>query len=83
MADLFDLEHQYQLYLKRMALPENKMHPQQKLETKRAFFGACGQMLLMLRDDLPKLSDEDGYNKLDGMINQVGQFFINETHKQN
>ena len=75
MENLFDLEYQYQLYLKRVALPESKMHPQQKIETKRAFFGACGQMLMMLRDDLPKLSGEGGYNVLEGMIIQVENFF--------
>lgn len=83
MEDKFDLEHQYQLYLKRMALNELLMPPQQQIETKRAFFGACGQMLMILQHDLPELSDQEGYEKLEGMIKQVGNYFINQTHKQN
>lgn len=81
--DLFDLEHQYQLYLQRMTLTESAMHPQQKTETKRAFLGACGQMLILLRDDLSKLEENVAIEKLEQMTSQVGNFFIAETHKQN
>ena len=79
----FNIEHQYQLYLKRMKLDEKKIHPVQKVETKRTFFGAFGQLLLLLRDDISALSDEDAFKTLDNMINEVGQFFVSETHKQN
>ena len=36
------LEKQYQLYLERVGITESQMHPIQKIETKRAFMGACG-----------------------------------------
>jgi len=83
MIDLFDLEYQYQLYLKRMKLDESKMPEVQQIETKRVFYGAFGQLLMLLQNDISILSDEKAFEALDNMINQVGQFFINETHKQN
>lgn len=36
----FDLEHQYQLYLKRVKLSETTMSEVQKKETRQAFMGA-------------------------------------------
>lgn len=82
-STLFDLEHQYQLYLELVSLVESNMSKHQKTETKRAFFGACGQMLMLLRDDLSKLSEDNAIKTLEQMTTQVGNFFMAETHKQN
>ena len=83
MADKYNLENQYNLYLKRDGLKETDMHPIQKKETKRAFIGACGQILVLLRDDLSELPEKEGVQELESMLGQVGNFFLNETHKQN
>lgn len=83
MEDKFDLEVQYQFYLKKVGLTEKMMHPQQKTETKRAFFAACGQLLVLFRDDLTKLPDDAAVEKLSGMINQVAGFFITENNSMN
>jgi hypothetical protein len=77
----FDLNHQYQLYLQRVGLKEDLMHPQQKTETKRAFMGACGQMLILLRDDLGVLPEDQGIEQMQSMLNQVGEYFLKETNK--
>ncbi|MCP4984880.1 MAG: hypothetical protein GY928_02085 [Colwellia sp.] len=73
-----------------MSLDENKMSTVQRVETKRTFlllikgnYGAFGQLLMLLQNDITELSDEEGYKALDSMIEQVGQFFMSETHKQN
>jgi len=79
----FDLEHQYQLYLQRMKLDERKMHPIQKTETRRAFMGACGQMLIMLRDDISRLTEDEAVDVLDDMVSQVSDFLLKETNRQN
>lgn len=79
----FNIENQYKLYLKRMNLNEDKMPKTQIIETKRAFYGAFGQLLMLLQNDITSLSDEQALKTLDNMINQVGHFFLNETHKQN
>lgn len=79
----FDLNHQYSLYLDRIGLSEKSMHPIQKIETKRAFMGACGQMLLLLRDELAALPDAEAVTSMQDMIDQVGKFWIKETNQQN
>ena len=79
----FDLEHQYQLYLKRVGLKEENMHPVQKTETIRAFMGACGQMLILLRDDLGVLEESKAIEIMQDMINQVQVYFMKETNKFN
>lgn len=79
----FNIEEQYRLYLKLMKLDESKMPLTQRTETKRVFFGAFGQLLILLQNDISALSDDEAFKALDSMINQVGQFFINETSKQN
>ena len=53
----FNLEHQYQLYLKRVALKEAEMHSEQKKQLRQAFMGACGQIILLLRDEVGKLEE--------------------------
>lgn len=79
----FNLEHQYQLYLQRMALSESTMHPQQKIQLRQTFFGASGQMLILLRDELSKLEEEKAMETLQDLINQVSNFFLAETNKMN
>ncbi len=78
--DIFNVEYQYQLYLERVGLKESEMNPIQRVETKRAFMGACGQMLMLLRDDVFELpTDEMAVEALENMIEQVGKFFMLET----
>lgn len=79
----FNLEHQYQLYLQRMALSESTMHPQQKIQLRQTFFGASGQMIILLRDELSKLEEDKAMETLQDLINQVGNFFLAETNKMN
>lgn len=79
MENKFDLEHQYQIFLQRMSLNEDTMHPLQKSQLKQAFFGACGQMLILFRDDVVTLYDDHSYDVVRGMIDQVGEFFVNEV----
>ena len=81
MDNNFNLEHQYQLYLQRVALSENNMHPEQKRQLKQTFFGACGQMLIMLRDELGELEEDDAIKAMEGMINQVGDYFLKASNK--
>lgn len=79
----FNLENQYQLYLQRMSLSESTMHPQQKIQLRQTFFGASGQMLILLRDELSKIEEEKAMETLQDLINQVGNFFLAETNKMN
>jgi hypothetical protein len=75
----FNLEEQYQLYLKRVALKESEMHPTQKKQLRQTFMGACGQMLLLLRDDLGKLEEPEAIEAMQNMLNQVSDYFLKVT----
>lgn len=74
MAD-YNIEKQYQLYLQRVKLSEEQMHPTQRQEMRRAFFGAAGQMLVMLRDDLSELPEGKAVLVLENMHKEVQAFW--------
>jgi len=75
---LFDLNYQYDLYLERVGLDKDTMHPVQAVETKRAFFGACGQVLVLLRDDMPD-DETTCVVILQAMHDQVGLFWSKQN----
>lgn len=75
----FNIEKQYQLYLKRVNLKEEQMPPDQQRELRQAFYAACGQLLLVMRDDLSGLTELKAFETLDDMLNQVKQFFKSIT----
>jgi hypothetical protein len=75
MEDIYDIEVMYQKYLGMMSLAETNMHPVQRIETKRAFYGATGLILDTLHNELPQLSDDEGAEKLEQMIKQASRFW--------
>jgi len=81
--DTFNIEYQYQLLLKRMNLQEDRMHPQQKIQLKQTFYAAFGQLLILLRQDVSALPEEDGIHALNNMLAQVGDFFLAESDREN
>lgn len=75
----FNLDEQYRIYLERVRLDESKMHPVQKVETKRAFMGACGQILLLMRNDVAEIEDEDeAVRILESLLDQALKFWADE-----
>jgi hypothetical protein len=80
--DQFNLDYQFNLYLKRCRITKEEMHPVQYEETKKAFMGACGQLLVLLTYDLVTYEEEVAHKKLDDMIEQVNSFWINEIKKE-
>lgn len=78
----FNLEEQYQLYLQRVDLKERDMHYDQRIQLRQAFFGACGQMLILLRDELSKLDENTAIAILQDMINQVSDYFLQITNRK-
>ena len=75
--DQFNLRHQYLLYLERVGLKESDMGEVQRIETERAFMGACGQILIVLRDDLSSLPEEKAIEKCESTVEQVLSYFEN------
>lgn len=77
----FGVEQQYQVYLQRVAMTEAQMGPVQRVEMRRTFYGAWGQALLCMRDDVAALSDDDAVNALSDMINQVADYWEKEVNQ--
>lgn len=80
-VDLFDLDCQYSLYLQRVGLDESTMMPIQAQETKRAWFGAAGQILDLLTNGTDSLSEADAIPKLGGLFDQVEHFWMQEVNQ--
>lgn len=75
MNEKFSVENQFQLYLKRVDLGETKMTIVQKTVMRDTFFGAFGQALVLLRDDLPK--DEDhAIIILQDLMEQIAKYYL-------
>jgi len=79
--NIFDLNTQWSLFLERSGVSEAKMPEDQRREMKRAFMGACGQMLLLLRDDVSVFPEEKAAGICQKMLDQVGAFWQNEVDK--
>ncbi|WP_338871763.1 hypothetical protein WBJ53_26235 [Spirosoma sp. SC4-14] len=77
----FNVEHQYQLFLERIKLSEAQMHPMQRIQLKQAFFGAWGQLLVCMRDDIADLPDETAFFAMDDMFIQVEQYWKAEVER--
>ncbi len=73
--NIFSIEHQYQLFLQRIALSEEQMGSQQRILLRMTFFGAAGQLLVLMRDDLSRLEENHGVRVLEDMHDQVMQYF--------
>lgn len=78
----FDLENRWQEYLERVGLSEASMPPEQTTELRRAFFGACGIMLVMFRDEISELEEEPAVETMQNLFTQVGNFWLNEQNQQ-
>ena len=79
-----DLEKQWKIYLDNAQVKESQLIPIQRQEMKRAFFGGLGQALLVMRDEVGMIENEDeAVDCLQDMLNQVGQFWMAEQNKNN
>lgn len=81
--DVFNIEDQWKLYMQKMGMVESRLSPIQLSETKKAFIGGISQMLLIMRNDLAKLTDEQAIGKLENMFNQVNKFWMITTNSAN
>lgn len=86
LPEQFNLEYQWKFFCERIGLPEERMHPDQRRETKRAFMGACSQMLLLYKDDLGKYAEDNGTHAavfvLQNLLDQCEVYWKNEMEKQ-
>lgn len=89
MDKQFNIHYQWKKYLERAGVREEDMPPIQQSEMKKAFYGACGQMLILLRDELGDLAQKIGGVKgeiaaaavLQQMLDQIQSFWETEVQK--
>ena len=77
----FNIEDQYQFYLKKMELDEATMHPMQRVQLRQTFMGASGIILLLIRDEFGALSDDEGDRMFTSMVDQVGDYWNKEVER--
>lgn len=77
-----NLEKEYQEYLSLTGLKESQMHPVQRLETKRAFYGGCSR-LFVLMDKISNSteSEEEAVSLMAEVNNQISNFWKEEVEK--
>lgn len=78
----FTVNGQYQKYLKLVELPESAMNPVQRIETKRAFFGAWGQALIHMRDELGVLPENEAVVRLEEQIQEISKFWLKTRNRE-
>jgi hypothetical protein len=71
----FVIEEEFQAYCKRCRLDLDTCSPVQAIEMRRVFYGAVGQLLVYLRDDLAAESQDDGVTELERIWQQVKMFW--------
>jgi hypothetical protein len=86
MDEQFKVSTQYQLWLERMQLPpEEKLHPEQRKQLKEAFYGAWGQCMLIMRDELSDVADQKGEDAaveiMEAMYNEVKAYWVDKLPK--
>lgn len=79
----FNLENQYQIYLQLVNLNESTMSPIQRTETRRAFMAGCGQMLVLMRDEVGALEENAAINAMENMLQQAANFWTIENISKN
>jgi hypothetical protein len=72
----YDLNAQFDLYLKYTGLSKKPISEAQYTGTKRAFMGAIGQMLLLFRDDIGAIENEaEAVAVMENLFEQVETFW--------
>lgn len=81
--DKLNLEVLYQFYLNKVNLSEETMHEVQRVETKRAFYSGCSEMLKLM-GTLMGMSESnpiEAYINLDYLEFQIEEFWDNEIER--
>lgn len=74
--EVFNLEWQFKKYLERANVKEEDLPPIQLKEMKQAFMGACGQMLVLFKNDITDIPDEDdAVETMEDLFKQVMDYF--------
>jgi hypothetical protein len=71
----FDIEDMYQNYLARCSLTEGKMHPEQRVQVRQAFFGGISATLAIFKKPENDLTKTEVLQGLDKMWNDLSAYW--------
>lgn len=77
----FSIKYQKNLFFKQAGIQEKKFHPIQIQEMTRSFYAGVGQTLVLLRDDVGELPEEEAIEVMIEMLNECIKFWENEKNK--
>lgn len=75
----FTVEYHYQKLLAQLGHSEENMHPEQKKQLKEVYYGAFGQILVMLREDITAFDKDEAIIILQEFVDQIHYFFEEAT----
>lgn len=79
----FNLNEQFEQFLKRMKFDKDIMPDVQYTEIKRAFYAGCSQMMLLFRDGIGQIENEEEALKVtNSLFAQTCDFWINEINQK-
>ena len=81
--DLFNIENRFQFYLQMVKLDPDKISIVQLQEMRRTFFGACGILMELMKNQVSELSEDDAIIKMLDLEKQVSNFFIGQDNNYN
>lgn len=70
------VDGQFEKYLQLVALDKRKMPPNQLREMRQMFHGATGQIIVLMRDELSALPDNQATLVLQEMLNEITNYFL-------
>lgn len=75
------IEFMFNQYLMMTALDKLDKNSIQYKETKRAYYGAIGQLLLIQRDELTQLTDNEAADTLESLLSETTEFWSQQLPK--
>jgi len=75
----FDIENQFDEYLSMVNIKKENMSDIQLQEIRRAYYGACGQLLVLLKDRVSALPELVAIAAMEDLNYQVAQFWTAES----
>jgi len=82
ISEKFDIDTQFDLYLKLVKLDKRRMSPVQLKETRQAFYAAFGQCLLLLHE-ATVYDEKDAHRVFDCLTAQVSKHFTQAVLPKN
>lgn len=82
MEEMFSIQNMFDFYIetnyKDKILPENQYH-----QLKLCYFGACGHLLVLIRDKISNLEEDEGVKLLNSMLNEFINLYKTESIAKN